>query len=405
MSGSWFQYVRGFVRVKLEKGDSERFLNEALKRKLELWSLSFDREGRLHFNVALPDYFRLRPLLRAVRARTRVGERHGLPFQMARFSRRKTFAAGFFGFIVALYILSTLVWHVDAEGTATITEDQILAAARAEGVYPFQWSFRLGETSELADRIAQRLPNASWVGIEKQGTKIGITVVESSRPEDSKLQGPRDLVAGVDAVVTKIIAENGRPKVKRNDRVRKGDVLISGIVGEAERTQAVVSKGEVRGLVWYEYKIESPLAKEIRAYTGEEITKKYWLIGNRALQVSGYNGPTFELSDSRSSFKKLKLGPWTLPIGSGIEKEREVVIQSENLSEEEAKNAGLAQARLELLAKCGEGAVIKAEKLLHEQTENGKVVINVLFEVEQSIALERPIVQYNVPQISDTQGE
>jgi len=405
MKGSWFQYAKGFVRVKLYKGDAEQFLNEAVKQRVELWDLSFDREGKLIFYVSIPDYFRLRPLLRAVRGRSRVLERHGLPFQMARLARRKTFAAGMLGFVVALYLMSTLVWDVEAEGTATISEEQILAAARAEGVRPFQWSFRLGETTELADRIARRLPNATWVGIEKQGTKLGITVIESSRPEQTKLQGPRDLVASADAVVTRIVAESGRPKVARNDRVRKGDVLISGIVGEGERTQAVISKGEVRGLVWYEFKIESPLEREVKAYTGEEITRKYWLIGNRALQISGYKGPTFALSDTRAAYKKLRLGPWTLPFGSGIEKEKEVVVLSDRLSEEEAKNAGLAQARLELLAKCGEGAVIKAEKLLHEQTENGKVVINVLFEVEQSIALERPIIQYNVPQMNVEQGE
>ncbi|WP_158629918.1 sporulation protein YqfD [Cohnella sp. AR92] len=405
MKGSWFQYVKGFVRVKLTKGDAEQFLNEALKNRLELWNLSFAAERKLVFYVAIPDYFRLRPLLRAVKGRTRILERHGLPFQMARLSRRKTFAFGMLGFVLALYLMSTLIWDVKAEGTATITKEQILAAARAEGVRPFQWSFRLPDTSDLAGRIAQRLPNATWVGVEKQGTRLGITVIESTRPEPSKLQGPRDLIASADAVITRIVAENGRPKVKRNDRVRKGDVLISGIVGEGERTQTVISKGEVRGLVWYEYKIASPLEREVKAYTGEEITRKYWLIGNRALQVTGYKAPTYELSDTRAEYKRLKLWRWTLPLGNGVEKEKEVVIQRESMTEAEAKSAGLAQARQELLAKCGEGAVIKAEKLLHEQTENGKVVINVLFEVEQSIALERPIIQYNVPPTSIEQGE
>lgn len=91
------------------------------------------------------------------------------------------------------------------------------------------------------------------------GTSISITVIDSTKPEKLTLEGPRHLVAKADAVVTRIIAENGRPKVERNDRVRKGDILISGILGDEQRNKAVVSKGKVMGLVWHEYRIESPL--------------------------------------------------------------------------------------------------------------------------------------------------
>jgi similar to stage IV sporulation protein len=75
------------------------------------------------------------------------------------------------------------------------------------------------------------------------------------------------------------------------------------------------------------------------------------------------------------------------------EKEMEVATVKETLSAEEAREAGLRQARQELLSRCGPEARITSENILHEQKENGKVMLTVLFEVEQSIAVERPIVQ------------
>ncbi|MBB6729709.1 sporulation protein YqfD [Cohnella zeiphila] len=405
MKGSWIQYARGFVTVKLAAGQPGAFLNAALADKLELWDLYYDKDEKLVFRVTVPDYFRLRPLLRRAKGRTRVMERHGLPFQMARLSRRKTFAGGLIGFVAALYVLSTLIWNVKVEGISRMSADQVLAAAKAEGVYKFQWSFRLPDTSVIADRIAGRLPEAAWVGVERNGTSIDITVVEAKKPDVTAPESPRDLVATHDAVVTYIVAENGRPKVQTNQRVRKGDVLISGIVGEGDRTKAVVSKGEVRGLVWQEYDIVSPLVRKAQAYTGAANDRKYLIIGNRALQITGYKLKPFEKSDYRSDIKRLAWGKWTLPFGTWDEREQEVVYQEQTLTAEQAKEAGLAQARKQLLAKSGKGAVIRAEKILHEQTENGKVMIKVLFEVEQSIVSERPIVQTNQLPGQAIQGE
>lgn len=392
MKGSWIHYIRGFVTVKLASGEADKFLAETIS-KVELWDLSYGKDGKLRFRVSVPDFFRLRPMVRRAGGRTRILERHGIPFRMARLSRRKTFAAGMLGFVAALFALSTLIWDVQVEGNDRIPSEQILKAARAEGVYPMQWSPRMKDTSELASRLALRIPGVSWVGVEKRGTKIQITVVEAAKPEDRKLESPKDIVAKTDAVVTRIVAENGRPKVQRNDRVRKGDVLISGIVGEGDRTKAVVSKGEVRGLVWHEYKIASPLTVKSKGFTGSSNERGYLVIGNRALQVSGYGQEPFERSEVLGEIKRLRLGKWTLPFGQMNEVEKEVAYTETKLTEDEAKRAGLEQARAELLAACGPGAVIKGEKLLHEHTENGKVMINVLFEVEQSIAMDRPIVQ------------
>ncbi|MFC5532128.1 sporulation protein YqfD [Cohnella yongneupensis] len=404
MKGTWLATVRGFVWVKLVGGDAERLLNAATSEKLSLWQISFAKDGSLTFGVSIPDFFRLRPLLKQCGCRTRILSRHGVPFKLARLAKRKVFAGGMLAFVFMLFILSMLVWNVKIEGDSRIPESQIMAAARAEGIFKFQWSWRMDNTSTLSQKMARRLPDAAWVGVEKKGTSLVITVVDSTKPEVKPLESPSHLVAKTDAVVTKIIAESGRPKVERNDRVRKGDILISGLLGNENNYKAVVSRGTVMGLVWHEYKIVSPMSKKIQSYTGETQTRNYWVIGNRALQISGYKGEDYGMSQVRSSMKRSQLRNWVLPFGTMKEVELEVVETEQRLTQEEAKQAGLAAARSELLAKSGDGAVIKAENILHEHTENGKVMLTVLFEVEQSIAENRPFVQtYATTPI--TQGE
>ncbi|MFC5703658.1 sporulation protein YqfD [Cohnella faecalis] len=399
MKGNWVAMLRGYAVVKLVGGNPEAFLNGVTKMRIVLWDIAFTSEKELRFGVSLPDFFRLRPIARDSGGKLRVLKRHGLPFKLARLSRRKTFASGLLGFVLLLFILSTFIWDVKVTGETAIPENKILQAAKAEGLHPYQWSFRLPDTSELAKRLSRHLPDASWVGVEKKGTKVVITVVDATKPDKKPLEGPRDLVAGADAVITRVIAENGRPQVERHDRVRKGQVLISGLLGDGgAHTKAVVSKGTVMGLVWHEYNIVSPLKRQVRTLTGESKERTYWIIGNRGLQVSGYGGEPFADSEIRATASKLRLGRWQLPFGVMNERELEAAVTETSLTEAEAKEAGLAQARKELLAKSGPGARITSENLLHEQTENGKVRMTILFEVEQSIAVERPLIQLPVDQ-------
>ncbi|QJD83645.1 sporulation protein YqfD [Cohnella herbarum] len=391
MKGTWVATMRGYVWIKLVGGENEDFLNSATREKISLWNISFNAAGEMLFGVSVPDFFRLRPLLRKSGSRIRILSRHGLPFQLARLSRRKTFAGGMLAFVVALFILSTLVWDVRVEGNSSISEEKIRQAAKAEGIYPYQWSFRLQDAASLSQRLALHLPEAAWIGVDKRGTSISITVIDSTKPEVKTLEGPRHLVAKTDAVITQIIAENGRPKVVRNDRVRKGDILISGILGDANHYKTVASKGKVMGLVWHEYRIVSPLVTKSKSLTGLTKERTYLLIGNRALQISGYGGQTFDNSQTRSTVNQVQLWKRLMPFGTIKEHEQEVVEIEKTLTPEEAKQAGLAQARAELMAKWGKDTTIKAENILHEHTENGKVMLTVLFEVEQSIEVERPI--------------
>ncbi|MNV48931.1 putative stage IV sporulation protein YqfD [compost metagenome] len=64
------------------------------------------------------------------------------------------------------------------------------------------------------------------------------------------------------------------------------------------------------------------------------------------------------------------------------------------LTPAEAKQEGLARAEADIKARYGSDSVVKAQKILHEKKENGKVYMKVLFEVDERIAEELPLV-YN----------
>lgn len=407
MNSQLIHYVRGYVLIEIA-GEGERFerlINRLVEAKIGIWNIRRRGERSGECLVSLPDFFRLKPFLRETGCRSRVKGRFGFPFFLDKLGRRKWFLAGAAAFLLGVYLLSSIVWTVDVAGNETISEREVLQAAAAEGLFPRQWKFRMASPGDLADRLTRALPGVSWVGVELQGTKATIRIVESTIPERRARQNPRHLVSVSDAVVTRIIAERGVPQVNVHSRVKRGDILISGILGDEENQEVVVADGAVRGLVWYEYKVQAPLTKQHRAMTGNERSAFHLIVGNRALQLTGYGQKPFAAEEARTERRGLKLGSWTAPIGWMTVTYAEAAVVEEKLTPAAAREIGLENARADLVASVGRNAVIREEKILHELTDNGKVIINVLFEAEIDLAEERLITEQELAPAEEDGGK
>lgn len=393
MKRSVIEWLKGSVVVELQGGNVARFLNEVLTAELSLSNIRWTSSETVQFEVSLAQYFSLRKYVRAAGAHIHIVKKEGFPFLLNRMEKRIWFSVGVAIFFTLIFLLSSLIWSIEVEGNKRIPTDVIIAAAKEQGLYEMQWSFRLTDTDVISKQLVNAIPGTNWIGVEKTGTKVKIQVVEMTIPDERELQSPRHLVATNDAVITYIIAEEGKPLVRKNAKVKKGQTLISGIIGSEAHSKVVIAKGKVKGLVWYEYKVSAPLIQEYKAFTGEKQARSYFVIGNRALKISGFNQQQYESSEVQTTREQFRIGNFELPFGTMKEMEREATVTEQKLTVEQVKESSLEQARLHVLAKAGDDASIVSEIILHEQSDNGKVVLKVLYEVDQSITKELPIVQ------------
>ncbi|MNI15576.1 putative stage IV sporulation protein YqfD [compost metagenome] len=106
----------------------------------------------------------------------------------------------------------------------------------------------------------------------------------------------------------------------------------------------------------------------------------------------GYGKSDFAESRTLTEHDPLTWRSFQLPVGLLTEKEMEVLETAETLSPEAAREEGVMRAKNDILARYGTDSAIKSQKILHEKKENGKVYMKVLFEVEERITQELPIV-------------
>ncbi|MGG0823238.1 sporulation protein YqfD [Paenibacillus turicensis] len=380
--------IKGIVTIVVSGDNQSQFINEMTKEGIVAWDLKPLADGGLRLKVSIPHFFLLRPVLKRTGCRLTIQKRSGLPFTLSRLWKRKGFIIGFILFTSLIFGLTSIVWDVQVQGNHKIAEEDILRVAKEEGLHRYQWIYNLSTQDKLAAALTRKLPTASWVGISRVGTKYVIEVVEASQPKDKNLLTPHHLVSKTDAVISHIYAERGQPRVKKNDRVRKGQILISGIQGG----QTVVSKGVVKGIVWHEYDISVPLTYKQKVYTGNVKRKGYLYFGQTAIQLSGYGKNDYDKYRVLSDLNPVRWRDLKLPFGYLTESIFETTEMDLTRTIKQAQLEGIERARSDVLAKYGIDSVIQSEKILHEKTDNGKVYMKVLFEVEQDITEELPLV-------------
>ena len=90
--------------------------------------------------------------------------------------------------------------------------------------------------------LKQRVAGISWAGITRKGNSLIIDIVENIPAEKgSYSRFPSNLVAKENAVVDKVLLLDGQLKTVVGSGVRKGDIIVSGIV---ERTKTTWKDGK-----------------------------------------------------------------------------------------------------------------------------------------------------------------
>jgi len=387
---SWF---KGYVRCILRGKYKELFLNLAIKDDISIWDFKMLNSQEAVFSIAIKDFFKLKPILRRTYTRAHVIKRSGFPFILAGLSRRKGLGIGLFFFIMLIYLFSSMIWTINIEGNEKIKDAEIYAAMEQLGIHRGMFKFQLDDFEEIQYQMLNSLHNSAYIGVKLKGTSLYFTVVEKVRPEKELIEGPINLVAGKDAVISSILAEKGLPLFKVNDRVKKGDILISGIMGNEEHNQLVTAKGVVKGIVWYEAVATVPLKQEWREYTGNFLERYYLAIGNRMVKYKGYGKIPYSNYQLSSSLKRLSVYQHDLPVGLVVERVLEYEEKSRIISEADAYQIALEQTKKDLFSTIGSDGEILSEKVLHRSTEHDKVTIKILFEVLENIAVPQPIIQ------------
>ena len=334
-------WLFGYLTIHISGTSPERFINLCSYKRIYIWNIVRDNEN-YQFNLSVKNYKELKPIFRKTRLVPKINKKHGLPFFMHRNRKRKGFFIGMLLCLILVYIMSLYIWDIEVVGGYKYTPEALIKFLGKNDIKAgIKKSLIDGNKIEEDIRIAYE--DIGWVSVEVKGTRLIIKITESNMPAPIiEATAPSHIVASKNGIVKKIVTRTGTPMVKPGDVVKKGDILVSGIVEIKDdfdgllNKKPVVASADIVCSSYYDYSDEFSMNHTIKVFTNNQkkglyitpFSRKLFLY-KPSISYDMYdiivNDNTLHITDS-----------FYLPFQYGTITIREYVEQKDRYSDEEA---------------------------------------------------------------------
>ena len=371
LSGIYFRLF-GSYRVTCPRRYAERLMNAVMREALPHGEAVFNGAGDLCFRIPRKELAKLRRIIdkSGVLGYSVIGE--GLPFAAYRYRRRTGFIAGAALFCAAAFISTLFVWRVEIVGCKTISPAAV--EHNLAGIGVGVGNFLPGKDFwQLSTRYLAEYDDCSWLSINAVGTTLKVELRERiAAPGAPDAGEPCNVVAAEDGVIESFVIRAGRGYVVANTAVKKGDLLVSGVIEDLQgEVRLCRADAEVCAEVEKTVAVYRPFAHEVREPTGVSNEKSALLFFGHEIPLPFGSAPEGEGREVREleSYAVLPDG-LTLPFGVKRTVSEEFAVHTDYYTEEQARS--LARDALEReIARCAAGARILEADLTIETDENG----------------------------------
>ncbi|HZJ76496.1 MAG TPA: sporulation protein YqfD [Oscillospiraceae bacterium] len=335
-----WNYMRGYVTIRVQGLTLERFINMCMVGNIYLWDVKRIDNTTLETKISIKGFKELRKIVRKIGCKVSIFEKHGYPFWIYRLKKRKMLLLGAFFCFLLLVFVSTFIFSIEITGNENIKKAEIISKLNNIGFKPGA-NRCLVDLRKLENQLLLEIDQLAWVGVEIKGIKAKVEVVEKILPPNKiDKDTPCNVIAGKNGVIEKVIAKSGHTVVEAGDIVKKGDILISGIIQpeHIESSIFVHSYGDVYAKTYYEAVGEKNLTEIKKKKTGQKFVKKILNLGNVELSFNRGKIPYEFYIAEKKSMKLLQWRKIGLPVELIIEEYHEANKIEIKINEMEAKN-------------------------------------------------------------------
>ncbi len=176
------------------------------------------------------------------------------------------------------------VWDVELKGNENISDGEILGVLAQCGVESgaFWPAF---SADSIRSQVLYRIPELRWITVNMRGSLAEVIVVERNSPPEMVYEGEcSNIVSEKDAFIVEVNTLEGKSLVKSGDAVKKGDILISGIVESSYSSPRFLhSLGSIKAETNNSFTAVCPSVVQKKVSEGEKMRKFALIIGNKRI--------------------------------------------------------------------------------------------------------------------------
>ena len=303
-----YMFLAGYLNIVVEGFFIERFLNLCRQKEIFLKDLEkFENGTYIKVKVLKSDFKTIRHIAKKSKCKLNIEKKRGVPFFINRYRKRKVFAIAIVVIAIFIFVLTKFIWNIEIIGNTSIPTEDIMELLLEHGIEKGKLKNGIN-VEKISNSIRLRREDISWIGIRVSGTNVIVTVEESIKvPEIINKKEINNIIAMEDSVISKIIVRSGTARVKVGDTVKKGDILVEGVMeGANTGPRNVYADADVFGQKIYSKERKEFFVQNEKIETGKKLEKKEICINNFAINFNK-RLLNFENYDTISTRKKIRI--------------------------------------------------------------------------------------------------
>lgn len=290
--------------------------------------------------------------------------------------------------LVLLIFLTNIIFEVEVIHNDKEIRNLLYQELEKYDIKKYKMVKSYHDIEAIKEKILKDYPDKiEWLEIERTGIKYNVRVEERITNQKEVEEIKQHIVASHNAIIKDVYAESGDVIKRKNDYVKKGDIIISGNITLNEETKdTVMAKGTVYGEVWYNVTVEVPLFNYEKKLTGKNKNVLTLKIFNKRFEIFNFN--KYKTKDIKET---VLLSNNLLPISLVKEEQKETIISDNIYLKEEAIEVAYKKAKEKISKDLKDKEKIISIKKLQVTENNSKIIVDYFVTIYKNITATKEI--------------
>ncbi len=368
------RFISGKLTIEVKALKVEKILNAIWNRNIPVNNVIKLDLTTIMFEVDYSNYSEVLSIVKRYKGKIRITNRNGWIFRLIRLRKKISLVLGVFLFFGIIYGLSNYIWSIDIETKENLTPFEVRRELYAIGIKPGlkKSSINVYEIERKMQTINDQI---MWIRTRIEGSTLHLVIEEKVNPPSTEKKESDSVVAKCDGEIERVYTYSGNPAVVPGDIVKEGDILIYPVQGREGFEVETKPKGKVLANTFYEKYMEIQVSGDKLQRTGNKRRDMYLSFWGRKIYLKkAINKFTYydKIEEKNGVFNSII---YFEKKATPVNEDEDKIIDESSLKLEDSLKRSLSN-----------DAKIVKKDITTEDIGEGKLLVKVIFTVEQDIA-------------------
>lgn len=366
--------LSGKLTIEVKALKVEKILNAIWNRNIPVNKVVKLDLTTIMLEIDYENYNEVLSIIKKYKAKVKIINKNGWLFKLINLRRKISLVFGGVLFFAIIYGLSNYIWAIDIETKENLTPFEVRRELESIGIKP-----GLKKTDINVYEIERKMQTINdqimWIRTRIEGSTLHLVIEEKINPPSTEVKENDSVVAKCDGEVKRVYTYSGNPAVAAGDIVKEDDVLIYPVQGREGFEVETKPKGKIIANTFYEKHMEIQVSGDKLERNGKKQSDIYLsFLGKKIYLKKVINKFTYydKIEENNVVFNRVTY----------FEKEATTVNEDKEKILEDASN----KLEESLKKSLSNDAKITNKDITTEDVGDGKILVKVIFTVEQDIA-------------------